>query len=137
MAHDDANAPHVRAGEFVVVDGADCEPFNGELYLFEFGRNTPAGPCRAIMETRLRHFECVGFGDGEMGPADLWMMYPLNRPRSGADLQVRFRTGVPVYTGDGPCKAEHLPILGRVVGVYQAPEVPALPAARRIGGRHA
>ena len=59
VANDDANAPHVRAGEFVVVDGSDCEPINGELFLLEFGRGSPAGARRRIVETRLRHFEAV------------------------------------------------------------------------------
>ena len=32
-AVDQSNAPHVRAGEFVVVDLSDCEPVHGELFL--------------------------------------------------------------------------------------------------------
>ena len=111
------------------------EPINGELFLLEFGRGSPAGLRRRIVETRLRHFEAVALGPENVGPADLWMLNPLNRPRDHAELQAWMSAGKPLHVCDGPCKAEHLPIVGRVVGVLQAPASPPVPALRRLRGR--
>ena len=61
------------------------------------------------------------------------MLNPLNRPRDDAELQAWMAAGKPLHVSDGPCKAEHLPILGRVVGVLQAAASSPMPALRRIG----
>jgi hypothetical protein len=126
MARDDANAPHVRAGEFVVVDGADREPSNGELFLIQFGTR-PDQQC--VMETRLRHYESIGQPRNSldeptvMAPGWAWMMHPLNRPRSFEETAARIRSGKPMWSRDGPCYAEYLRtiLLGRVIGIFQAP----------------
>ena len=64
----EANDPHIRAGEFAVIDPTDCEPVHGELFLVRWN----GGSC-SIMQTNFRKF----FRNGP-----LWMMDPLNRPRS-------------------------------------------------------
>jgi len=120
---DDMHAPHLRAGEWAVVDPACREIEPGALYLIEQSNgpivwqvNTPAG----IFASRPGERPC-------------WMLTPLNRPRSPEALDEWLRTGRAVFTSDGPLCREHMKALGKVVGVYvplvEAASLPAPPSA--------
>ena len=105
---DDAHAPHIRAGEFAVIDPTDREPEHGELFLIEFGRNSHAGPRATIMQTWCKWYEYIGQPRKSpdepvvMGPGYAWMMLPLNRCRSAEEAMARIRRGLPVYGGRRP-----------------------------------
>ena len=67
---DDSNAPHLRAGEMVVIDTADHQPFDGELFAIQWQSGS-----RQIVETfhlpKLTGW-CVGplESAGVAGPLD-------------------------------------------------------------------
>jgi hypothetical protein len=94
---DDSFAPHLRCGEFAVVDTADKSTEFGELYVLTFGAGKPV---RRVVQLRLRGFA----GD----PSGLWFAFAL--PGQGR----RYAT-----TLDGPLGRQHWPdkCVGRVVGV--------------------
>ena len=109
---DDRHAPHLRVGEFAVIDPTDRQPVSGELYMVRWadtGRE-------AVMQVLIRD-EGVWFA-------------PLNRPRNADEAATWMRTGRPIWTGDGPLGPEFLSeyIIGRVLGIFQAQEFAPLAA---------
>jgi hypothetical protein len=105
---DDRHAPHLQPEEFAVIDPTDREFVSGELYLIQQNH----GP---ILWQVSRRKEGIWFS-------------PLNRPRSGAEVDRIVRETpplglLPLHMSDGPLKPEYLPemILGRVIGVWQPP----------------
>lgn len=104
-------APHIRRGEFAVIDPADREPMHGELFLIQWSAGAPqlveavhrkgrygVGPDDATIETRLWFADVrkpmVNLA-GEVGAIGRWT--------------------------DGPYRSEHFreKLMGRVVGIYQ------------------
>ena len=62
VAEDDLS-PHLRPGEFAIVDPADCEPVRGELFLVAWDRRAlnPDGTERlALVQAFQRNHECDG-----------------------------------------------------------------------------
>jgi hypothetical protein len=106
---DEASAPHLRPGEFAVIDTEDRTPVNGELFLIEW-----TGGRRAIVETCLR--ASWPRPDGTIP----WCAGAYNRPRSLEDLDRWRRLGRPLVSVDGPYSEEHLAskLVGRLVGVF-------------------
>ncbi|HLO78477.1 MAG TPA: hypothetical protein VK196_18635 [Magnetospirillum sp.] len=110
----DMHAPHLRAGEWAVIDPACREIEPGELYLVRQSsgpivwqvlpsrRPTPERPC--------------------------WMLAPMNRPSSYDDAMRALKAGQRVYCSDGPIYGDCLDVLGKVVGVF-VPLVDPMPAA--------
>jgi hypothetical protein len=109
------HSPHVRAGEYVVIDTADREIQIGELFLFNMG-----GPmlwCVAREPEAIR----AGRKDPEVPCA---FVVGLDHPRTLAEAQRRLRTGGYVQCSDGPVQTSYLRerVIGRCIGLYQAPE---------------
>jgi len=122
LVRDIRHAPHLRPGEFAVIDTTDREISLGELYLIEQSHGPiiwqvilPKGlwaPRTAEEEERQACRPCV-------------MLMPLAPPRTLPSGEIDWR--YPVHTADGPIYRDALEpnILGRVVGIYQGPEVGA------------
>jgi hypothetical protein len=105
---DDTHAPHIRAGEFVIIDEQDREPSRGDLFLLQWMNDT-----RGIMLASER--PC------QMNPLPapkepVWWLDPLNR------FDPRRRLN---YLSDGPYFLDQLrqKIVGRVIGLYQGPSL--------------
>lgn len=110
---DDAHEPHLKAGEWAVIDTADREPQFGELFLFAPGlifsdlslrlvRRPPAGvqiqsdePCAWLTSLQVAR-----------SPAEAWQMLAEGRT---------------VHT-DGPIPLSIMApaVIGRCVAIYQA-----------------
>jgi hypothetical protein len=108
---DDGCEPHVREGEFVVVDTEDRDPIHGELFLmqWESGR-------RAVVELSLR--------DGYAGP--VWWVHSHNHPETREQWTAWITDGRTGGYADGPYAADgeqadyfHRKLLGRVVGILE------------------
>lgn len=104
---DHGSDPHLRFGEYGVVDTTDREPINGELYLIEWNSGR-----REFVQAWARQHQC----DGRHFIG--WWVGDLNRPRSYGAAMTALRAGT-LTTCDGPYTPEHLieKIVGRVVGV--------------------
>lgn len=100
---DDRNAPHLRSGEFAVVDPVDRVPQHGELFAVRYSR----GP--AIMQAMWMHW---------LGEANWWCRC-LDRPRGAAGIPAWAREGRTIPSSDGPYAPGGLEslIIGRIVGV--------------------
>jgi hypothetical protein len=65
---DNDSAPHLRAGEFAIVDTTDTEPQHGEVYLVRFHRRSrwprQVEEVRYIQQITVRHYLRPG-GGGE------------------------------------------------------------------------
>lgn len=116
------NAPHIRAGETIVVDSSDREPIHGEVFLFQYS----SGP-RGVSQTMIRRHREVLQDDGTRAEEDLWWTCPLNRPQAGETIDDWIKARRQLYLSDGPCRAEVLrkKIVGRVVGIYLKAQVTA------------
>jgi hypothetical protein len=101
---DESADPHLKPGEYGVIDTADRQPVAGELFLIEWNSGR-----RSYVQTNVRRF----------GGDPVWMTDPLNRPRGAEELQRWLRERRPIYTSDGPYPVEYLAckLVGRVVGV--------------------
>ena len=113
LIKDGCHAPHLRVGEFAVVDTEDREIVYGELFLVQQTRN------QQVWQVRRGDENPIYSHDPERPTA--WLR-PLNGPRSMEDVEERWRRGQPVYTSDGPIYLDCLTelIIGRVIGIYQA-----------------
>ncbi|MEJ0068304.1 MAG: hypothetical protein WDO24_05755 [Pseudomonadota bacterium] len=115
LMSDDRHDPHLREGEWAVVDPSDRDLVSGELYQIQWKSGTER---LAIMQVtrRLRH-----------GVDGIWLT-PLRKPvfLPNGDLD----WSKPIHMSDGPLKPEFLPeyLRGRVIGIYQATAALALPA---------
>ncbi|RIY03491.1 hypothetical protein D3218_01655 [Aureimonas flava] len=95
---DDTNAPHIRAGESIIADPADCEPLRGELFLIEW-----SGGRRDVMQAVLRREPGIVQSDGSRAEQDMWTL-----------------TGLSFCLAEGPMSEAHLrsKIVSRVIGLY-------------------
>lgn len=103
---DDRNAPHLRVGDFVVVDPADNEPCDGELFVTEW-RSSPGQ--QRVNET----FTAPGL--------NVWAVGPVAQP---AWVKEAVADGAPPATRwcDFGYSAETLRkcLKGRVIGLLQS-----------------
>lgn len=119
-------APHLRPGEFAIIDSADREPVNGELFLVAWmGRPGPDGKEDGALCQVYRR-------DGS------WLVGSLRRHRSRAKVERMIREGRYDALGwsNGPyCDgALERQIRGRVVGILApAFEEPRLSSITRGG----
>lgn len=101
---DDRNAPHLRTGDFVIVDPTDHEPCAGELFLMDW-KSSPGH--YGVNET----FETAGIKG--------WCVGPLSQPEM---VKEAMANGAPVSRWcDFGYKTEALSdrIMGRVVGLLE------------------
>ncbi len=107
---DDASLPHLKPGEFAVIDRGDCNPAEGALFEIQF-----QGGSRAIVELwpRKHYNERDGSFIG-------WWHGRYNRPRSLEDADVWRAEGRVITTVDGPLLRGDMGemLRGRVIGVY-------------------
>lgn len=123
---DDAFHPHLRRGEFAVVDLADHRPAQGELFLIAYSDpRVECGHTFALcqMVERSRHRRRAGgwVQQPEVGaePAPRWMARHWIPPADLRDREAALRSGR-VGTSEGPFTTEHATekLVGRVVGVW-------------------
>jgi hypothetical protein len=127
LVTDDSNKPHLREGEFAVVDMCDTAFVSGELYLIGWKSGHVAESiCQVIERTMERGLDGKPF-------QGIWFC-PLNRPQRLEDIE-HWRG--PLYASDGPLKPQYLPeyLKGRVIGVFVARDasiaLPTRPLPRR------
>jgi hypothetical protein len=104
---DDGSEPHLKRGEYAVVDTTDRELQHGELYVIQHqSGNRP----RRIVQVKARRLSPK---QQAWWCSDLRGFRPVGIPTAGSG-------GIPEYTGvsDGPYRAEGLipKLVGRVVG---------------------
>jgi len=120
VANDDS-APHIRAGEFAVIDTTDTNPQHGEVYLIQWlsGRTS-------IVQLMSRPFN-----HPEQGMLIGWWTRCLNfipYDEALAEAQRRSPGAIPFIShrsmADGPRLADEIQqsLIGRVIGVYKAAE---------------
>jgi hypothetical protein len=120
---DDDSAPHLRTGEFAVIDTTDTAPQHGEVYLIRWlsGR-------ASIVQLISRPFN-----NPEKGMLIGWWTRCLNfEPYDEALAKARRRSpgAIPFIShrsmGDGPRVADVIQqsIIGHVIGVYEAAQEP-------------
>jgi hypothetical protein len=108
---DDYHHPHLRAGEFAVVDLSDREFQNGELYLVEWNEQS-----RGLYQVTQRALGGSNQGDG------IWFG-PLCKMKTLPDGSLdRNQTW---HMSEGPLEPKHLPkyLRGRVVGVLAGTQI--------------
>jgi hypothetical protein len=135
----DDSVPHLRKGDIAVVDTGDREGAERELFVIEYGRTSPRGPTRHVVELFTKQH--TGSGGREfLG----WWAGAYNRPRSREEFLARApRTGIVSGFVDGPYahrdyphpgdpQADYLPslLVGRVVGILE----PSFEEPKRISG---
>lgn len=102
MARDDKDAPHIRAGEWVVVDPSDRDPVRGELFLIEWN-----GGSRNVMQAVTRRYGHIWNGHGEhFHDVDRWNLKSIGHSLSLCE---------------GPLDEKHLreKIVGRILGLFE------------------
>lgn len=130
---DDAFHPHLRRGEFVVIDLADRQPAHGELFLQRFEDwRIEGGFCHCLVKaTASAGFygrpqgwpECqpgisfapaVGFE-----PVTVWHLVYWLPPADPAEYRAALREGW-ARLADGPFRTEPLArkLVGRVIGLF-------------------
>jgi hypothetical protein len=112
--HDNALCPHLRGGEFAVVDMNDREYQFGEIFLCQWECGY-----RVLRQVKKRQF----FVDAtktiaEEGVWFLSMVQPTFRPDGSIDPRSHF------FLSDGPLKPQYLPdyLMGRVIGIFEGPD---------------
>lgn len=81
MCRDESSLPHIRQGEWVVVDTTDRKPRHGELYVISFGARLDQR--RICMVRRKRN---VGWVDRQYGP-DGWTVGAIRNDECRAALE--------------------------------------------------
>ncbi|MFC7700929.1 hypothetical protein ACFQX9_30135 [Bradyrhizobium sp. GCM10028915] len=126
------SAPHLRPGEFAVVDTSDTDPQHGELYLIRWmsgGTDIVQAFCRPGFNSEIGHY--IG-----------WWTRSLRRRDYDQEVAKAARAAAPgailsIPRGcmvDGPRREEQFrqALVGRVVGIYQASvELPLIEGLRR------
>ena len=99
LINSNCNWPHLRPGDWAVVDESDTDIQDGELYLIDMGKPIV---CQVYRRDN-----------------GIWF-HPYNRPRDAEECLQWMREGREIWTSDGPLNEAYLPekMLGRVIGVY-------------------
>lgn len=121
-------APMLRPGDVAVIDPRDRQLDDGELYLYEYGRGTPAAR-QQIQQIAL------GAPLKSSPERERWFIGPYARPRTSQDLARAAKAGVMVMC-DGPFFGSGLDYLragitGRVVGILAPQSAGLSPASAR------
>ncbi|MBP2150306.1 hypothetical protein V5F63_09950 [Xanthobacter autotrophicus DSM 597] len=123
---DDAFYPHLRRGEFAVVDLADHLPARGELFLISFSDpRVESGLAFALCMMRGSHWfrraDGVNVRSPEPGaePETTWTACFWIPPESRDEYQRLLQAGR-IGTCDGPMREDYAAerLVGRVVGVW-------------------
>lgn len=122
LQSDDYHAPHIRPGEFVVIDPNDCGLVLGELFLVQW-----MGGSQSIMCAKRgrAHSSATEAHTGLPVEESFYYLGPLNRPKFLADGNMDWSQ--PVHMSDGPYRRCDLQkkLAGRVLGIYRpADETP-------------
>lgn len=119
LQNDGRHAPHLRGGEWAVVDTEDREVEFGDLYLIQQN----SGP--VIWQVNLEP-DWLRQSRGQPERPCV-VLQPLNRPDSWAEIEETIAVTppfgmLPLYMSDGPLFAEHLRerVIGKVIGIYEA-----------------
>lgn len=106
---DNRIAPHLRAGDFAVIDTSDRAPMHGELFVLQWNDGS-----QQVVEIakHAKPENIVGWD----GIADYWNAHwrmTMQTPGQGTSLSMRW--------GDGPYREDGIAskLIGRVVGIYQ------------------
>jgi hypothetical protein len=113
LVADDDSAPHLRAGEFAIVDTTDTEPQHGEVYLVRWSHGGPS-----LRQLLARSHTCDG-----QSYVGFWTRclnfepYREDRTQAGRIRLISHRS-----MADGPRLADVIQksLIGRVVGIYSA-----------------
>ena len=108
------SGPHIKEGEFAVIDTTDRAPSHNEMYMVQW----KSSDRRELASLRLRRINVFN-DDGTTTPADLWFIgtiagqQPIALDGSPVGPRIQFV--------DGPYRDEDAMdrIVGKVVGVYQ------------------
>lgn len=123
---DDAFHPHLRRGEFAVVDLADHQPAQGELFLIDYSDpRVECGHtfalCQMVRRTGYRRPGGGWVQQAEAGadPAARWMARHWIPPADPRDREAALRSGR-FGASEGPFTTERAAekLVGRVVGVW-------------------
>ena len=108
--------PHLKPGEFAIVDTTDRAPQHGELYVIEYSH--PLGPYRQIVQVRNCRKGVCG--------RPRWMVGDLVRLKTAKEIDRALAARVPLRCSDGPYETDYLTtkLVGRIVGVLSP--LPAL-----------
>lgn len=122
-----AHDPYYRLGEFAVVDLTDREFADGEVFLIKY----PISGRRDVRQVEMRPYRNSG------GAYDGIYLHPMQRCTILPDGDLDWSK--PIHLSDGPLTPIYWPeyVMGRVIGIYQAPEtlrMPDLLANIRLGG---
>lgn len=111
LVSQDGAEPHLRKGEYAVVDTTDREPQHGELFVIQYEGQERR---RHLVQVRSSMLNITGPG---AKPSQVWWCGDLRGWRKTDERML----GCPVYAGlsDGPYRTEHLQskLIGRVLGV--------------------
>ncbi|WMT77449.1 hypothetical protein [Bradyrhizobium sp. Ash2021] len=132
---DDDSAPHLRAGEFAIVDTTDTEPQHGEVYLVRFHRRArwprQVEEVCYIQQVIARSHTCegrsfIGFWTQCLN-FEPYVEVVEQTPSLMPEISHR-------SMADGPRMADEIQeaLIGRVVGIYQAEDKPA----QAVGGKN-
>jgi hypothetical protein len=103
----DQHWPHLKAGEWAMVDTREREPEHGEIFVV-MQNNGPA-----LWQTywQVKH--------------ETWYLRAINSPRSGAETDEWLRTGRTLYLSEGAIPEPYLRsrIIGKTVGIWQPVEI--------------
>jgi len=114
---DHYSLPHLRMGEFVVVNPSDIEPRNGEVYVIQWD-----GGRRCVCQARICNTKSLYYLGEET-----WMVGSIRRPDMDRFLaqasEAAKRGAIMVYPGwsEGPFRGtDYLKtkLVGRVIGLF-------------------
>lgn len=116
---DNRGAPHLRMGEFAIVNPADRDPKSGEVYLVQW-----EGGSRSIMSIKAFPNHCVDASPER--PFEWWLggaAFPWRKPGSQKRsmkeclaLLARYGSNDGPITDVGYLKSK---LVGRIVGIFQ------------------
>lgn len=113
LVPDAASSPHLRPGEYAVVDLSDRTPQHGELFLIQ----SNCGERKRYIQQATRTWMAISSSGL---PEKVWWLCDLAGWRQeGADC-----TGIPIFAGmsDGPMKKKGLKkmVAGRIIGYAES-----------------
>jgi hypothetical protein len=114
------SAPHLKPGEFAVVDTNDREPANGELYVITWSPGTDHEKREITQITGRMMVVCDPQTHEPLPPAIRWFAGDYVRPRGRDELQDWIAKGRVLRLSEGPFRTEHLreKLVGRIIGIY-------------------